>query len=103
MAHLPRNQGRGLSAVFVPKSVAVVGASDKEGKMGTTFMRNLSGFAGEVFSVSTSQDEVFGIPSYRSLLDIPGRVDLALVIVPARAVPEVLEDASRAGVQTARS
>ena len=62
MAHLPRNQGRGLSAVFVPKSVAVVGASDKEGKMGTTFMRNLSGFAGEVFPVSTSQDEVFESP-----------------------------------------
>ena len=67
-----------LDAVFTPRRVAVVGASDRPGKMGTTFMRNLAGFPGEVLPVTTSQDTVEGRKAYASLRDIPGRVDLEI-------------------------
>jgi acetate---CoA ligase (ADP-forming) len=90
-----------LDVVFTPRRVAVVGASDRPGKMGTTFMRNLAGFPGEVLPVTTSQDTVEGRRAYASLRDLPGRVDLAVVVVPAQEVREVMADAAAAGVGAA--
>jgi len=87
-----------LDAVFVPRRVAVVGASDEPGKVGTTFMRNLSGFSGEVIPVNPSRSEIAGRTAYRKLVDVPGRIDLAVAIVPARAVPDVVADAVSAHV-----
>ena len=60
-----------LESVFNPRAVAVVGASDRPGKMGTLFMRNLAGFPGDVIPVTTSQDRVDGRPAYASLRDVP--------------------------------
>ena len=90
-----------LDAVFTPRRVAVVGASDRRGKMGTTFMHNLAGFPGEVIPVTTSKETVEGRKAYASLRDIPGRVDLAVVVVPAPEVREVMTDAAAAGVGAA--
>jgi acyl-CoA synthetase (NDP forming) len=87
--------------VFTPRRVAVVGASDRPGKMGTTFMHNLAGFPGEVIPVTTSKETVEGRKAYASLRDIPGRVDLAVVVVPAPEVREVMTDAATAGVGAA--
>jgi acetate---CoA ligase (ADP-forming) len=92
---------RALELVFNPRRVAVVGASDRPGKMGTTFMRNLAAFAGEVVPVTTSQATVDDRTAYRRLQDIPGAVDLAVLVVPAGAVPEVMADAATAGVRAA--
>ncbi len=90
-----------LDAVFAPRRVAVVGASNRSGKMGTTFMRNLAAFPGEVIPVTMSQETVGGSKSYRSLRDVPGQVDLAVVVVPAEAVPGVMADAAAARVRAA--
>jgi acyl-CoA synthetase (NDP forming) len=87
--------------VFTPRRVAVVGASDRPGKMGTTFMHNLAGFPGEVIPVTTSKETVEGRKAYASLRDIPGRVDLAVVVVPAPEVREIMTDAAAAGVGAA--
>jgi acyl-CoA synthetase (NDP forming) len=92
---------RVLELVFNPRRVAVVGASDRPGKMGTTFMRNLAAFAGEVVPVTRSQATVDDRKAYRRLQDIPAGVDLAVVVVPAQAVPEVMADAAAAGVGAA--
>jgi acyl-CoA synthetase (NDP forming) len=92
---------RVLELVFNPRRVAVVGASDRPGKMGTTFMRNLAAFAGEVVPVTTSQETVDGRKAYPRLQDIPGGVDLAVLVVPAGAVPGVMADAAAAGVGAA--
>jgi acyl-CoA synthetase (NDP forming) len=92
---------RVFELVFNPRRVAVVGASDRPGKMGTTFMRNLAAFAGEVVPVTTSQATVDDRTAYPRLQDIPGGVDLAVLVVPARAVPEVMADAATAGVGAA--
>jgi len=90
-----------LEAVFRPRSVAVVGASDTPGKMGTTFMRNLEGFEGHVVPVSLTQSEVFGRPAYSSLREVADAIDLAVIVVPAPAVPGVLADAAERGVPAA--
>jgi acyl-CoA synthetase (NDP forming) len=90
-----------LELVFNPRRVAVVGASDRPGKMGTTFMRNLAAFAGEVVPVTRSQATIDDRKAYPSLQDVPGGVDLAVLVVPAGAVPEVMADAAAAGVGAA--
>lgn len=88
----------GLDAVFAPRRVAVVGASDEPGKVGTTFMRNLAGFCGDVIAVNPSRKEVAGKRAYASLSDVPGAIDLAVAIVPAGAVLGVVADAAQAHV-----
>jgi acetyltransferase len=90
-----------LDPVFNPRRVAVVGASDRPGRMGTTFMANLSGFPGDVIPVTPSADTVAGHKAYANLREIPGGVDLAVVVVPAAAVRDVVADAAAAGVGAA--
>jgi acetyltransferase len=86
-----------LDRIFDPRSVAVVGASDTPGKLGTTLMRNLDHFTGDVSPISASRDSVAGRQAYRRLQDVPGTVDLVVAAVPAAAVPDVVEDAAAAG------
>ncbi|MBV9816902.1 MAG: acetate--CoA ligase family protein [Solirubrobacterales bacterium] len=88
----------GLERVFAPRRVAVVGASDQDGKVGTSFMRNLEGFTGEVVPINPSRDEVLGHRAYARLADAPDRIDLAVAIVPAKAILEVVADAAAADV-----
>lgn len=90
-----------LAALFEPRRVALVGACEEPGRMGELLWRNLAGFPGEVVPVSRSAETVFGHRAYRSLRDVTGEVDLALVAVPAGAVPEVIADAGAAGVAVA--
>lgn len=90
-----------LSAVFEPRRVALVGASEQPGRMGELVWRNLAGFPGEVVPVSRSAKTVFGHRTYPSLRDVDGEVDLAVVIVPAAAVPDVIRDAGAKGVPAA--
>jgi acyl-CoA synthetase (NDP forming) len=87
----------GLDRVFDPRRVAVVGASDQPGKVGTTLMANLERFEGEVVPISSSRDEVAGRRAYGRLSDVPGGVDLVVAAVPAAAVPDVVDDAIVAG------
>lgn len=78
--------------------MAVVGASEKPGSPGGVLWRNLSGFPGEVVPVSRTSETIDGASAYRSLRDVPGTVDLAVVAVPAMAALEVVRDAVAAEV-----
>ena len=89
-----------LEALFAPRRIALVGASEDEGKVGTIFMRNLVGYDGEVIPVTKSRDTVMGRQAYPNLRDIPGPVDLCVVVVPAPAVPAIIDDAAASGVAT---
>lgn len=90
-----------LEAVFNPRRVALVGASDKPGSMGELFWRNLCGFPGEVVPVTPSAPTVGGVPTCRTLADLDRPVDLAVVVVRAEAVPAVVRDAAAARIPAA--
>lgn len=85
----------GLDALFTPRSLAVYGASAKDSrKLGNTLLRNAASFPGRVVAVNPTAAEVEGVPAVTAL---DGAVDLALISVPAPAVPQAVEDAARAG------
>lgn len=93
-------EGKRLDRVFYPDSVAVIGASRERGKIGHIVLENL--LSGEcdcsVHPVNPSADEVLGSRSYPTVLDVEGRVDLAVVVVPAPVVPGVLDECAEKGV-----
>jgi len=91
-----------LDKLFNPQSVAVVGATPKEGKVGHIVLKNIiSKFLGKVYAVNPSYTEILGVKCYPSVLDIPYEVDLIVIVVPARAVLDVLEQCGKKGVRNA--
>ncbi|MGH3520267.1 MAG: acetate--CoA ligase family protein [Haloechinothrix sp.] len=90
-----------LTAVFEPRRVALVGASDRPGTAGRLFWDNLASFPGEVVPVTPSAAEVGGHRSVPTLRDIDGDVDLAVVVTPAPAVAGVIADAAAKGIPAA--
>lgn len=91
----------GLEAVFAPRRVALVGASERPGTMGELFWRNLASFPGEVVPVTPSRRSLGGVKAYPSLASVDGEVDLAVVVVRAAEVPGVIRDAGAKGVPAA--
>lgn len=91
----------GLDALFTPSRVALVGASEQPGKTGELIWRGLADFPGEVVPVSRSASTVGGRRAYPSLAEVPGEIDLAVIVVPAAAVPQVIRDAAAKGVPAA--
>jgi acetyl coenzyme A synthetase (ADP forming)-like protein len=92
--------GEGVEVFFRPRGVAVIGAAREPGKVGHMVLRNLKeSFPGPVYPVNPRAREVLGLPAYPSILDVPDPVDLAVVAVPARIVPRVVEQAGRRGVR----
>ena len=96
----PGGNGRGLAAVFQPRRIALVGASDRAGTVGRLLWDNLADFPGEVLPVSQSAT-VGGRAAYPSLRDIPGEVDLAIIATPAASVPGIIRAAAGAKVTAA--
>jgi acetyl coenzyme A synthetase (ADP forming)-like protein len=90
-----------LAQFFAPRTVAVVGASARRGTIGGELFRNvLAGdFAGAAYPVNLKGDAVAGVRAYRSIADIEGGVDLAVVCVPGEHVLEAADDALRAGTK----
>ena len=88
----------GVSGLFSPERIAVVGATDREGSVGQAVMRNLtSGFDGTVLPVNPSRETVFGRPALDSVADADA--DLAVIIVPPDVVESVVREAGQAGVR----
>ena len=81
-----------LQALFRPNGLAVIGASAKPGKLGFTIFKNIldAGFAGPVVPVNPKGEAILGVPSVKSVDDIPAGTDLAVVIVPAASVPDTI-------------
>lgn len=90
-----------LEGLFEARSIAVVGVSEKPANLASRIVRNLAelGYQGEVYPVGRTADVVHGRPVLRSVLDAPGPVELAAVVVPALQVPGVLEECGRKGVR----
>src|SRR5918997_4479771 len=92
-----------LDAIFRPETVAVIGATERPGSVGRTIMWNLvsSPFGGTVFPVNSRRPSVLGIKAYPSVSEVPARVDLAVIVAPAPAVPEIIRECVEAGVEGA--
>lgn len=99
-APLPERDPR-LEAIFRPATVAVVGASAREGTIGQAIFRNIlhGGFTGVVHPVNTKARAVLGVRAFPSISDVPGAIDLAVIAVPATAVAAVADECGRKGVR----
>jgi len=92
-----------LDCIFRPRSVAVIGASEREGSVGRTMLWNLirSPFGGTVFPVNPQRHSVLGIKSYPDIASVPEVVDLAVIATPAATVPQVIRECVAVGVKGA--
>ena len=92
-----------IKNLFSPRSIAVVGASTRPDSVGRAIFSNilLSGYTGIVYPVNPKAHGILGVRAYHSVWDIPGGVDLAVIIVPSGAVPAVLEECGEKGVKGA--
>src|SRR6202165_3897428 len=93
----------GLDTLFVPDSVAVIGATERPGTVGRTVLSNLmeSRFRSKVYAVNPCHSEVLGLKTYKGIGDIPEQVDLAVVVTPALTVAHVIGECVDAGVKGA--
>lgn len=100
-ARAQRAEAEAVRLLLAPRSVAVIGASRERHSVGHAVLRNLllHEFAGPVYPVNRAADHVGGVRAVPSLDAIDGPVDLAVVVVPATEVPEVVEDCGRKGVK----
>lgn len=92
-----------LNAIFYPKTVAVIGASEKVGSVGRTLLRNLldQPFGATIFPVNPKRNNVLGIRSYADIVTIGEQIDVAVIATPAETVPDVMEQCVSAGVRGA--
>jgi acetyltransferase len=92
---------RTLDKIFNPTSIAVIGASDREGSVGYRLFRNLIsvGYRGVVYPVNHKHSSVQGIQAYPSVDKLPRQVDLAVIATPAETVPDLVEQCGKAGIQ----
>jgi len=92
-----------LSAFLMPTSVAVIGASVKEDSVGFAVFSNIlhTGYKGVVYPVNPNAKAILGVRCFPSILDIPDPIDLAVICIPSRFVPQVIFDCGRKGVKGA--
>ncbi|MFP5253374.1 MAG: GNAT family N-acetyltransferase [Actinomycetes bacterium] len=95
-----RAEAASIQNFFAARSIAVIGASRRQDTIGQTLVRNLvlGDYQGRVYVVNPAADSVAGMPAYPSVAAIPDEVDIAIVAVPAEAVPDVVLDCAAKGV-----
>jgi acetyl coenzyme A synthetase (ADP forming)-like protein len=90
-----------LNKLFKPKSIAVVGASGTPGKIGYTVLDNIirEGFKGKIYPINPSCEDILGLKTYASVMDIPGECDAALITVPAKFCLQVVDECGKKGIK----
>ncbi|MFI4952694.1 MAG: acetate--CoA ligase family protein [Burkholderiales bacterium] len=83
---------RDMNRIMKPDAVAVIGASTEEGKIGNSVMKNLinGGYQGEIYPINPSAGEIMGRKAYKSVKDVPGKIDVAVFAIPAKFVAQAL-------------
>lgn len=90
------------SLFLSPKSIAIIGASDKEGSVGRAITSNiLKGYTGKIFPISPTRETVFDKKAYKSVLDVPDTIDLAVVVTKNDVVIPVIEECGKKGIRGA--
>jgi acetyltransferase len=98
-----RSQDQPLEPIFNPKTVAIVGATDKPNSVGRTLVWNLvsNPFGGSIYPVNPKRSQVLGIPAYPTLKSIPAEIDLAIIATPAATIPAIISECVEKGVKGA--
>ena len=96
-----KNIAEQLDPIFKPKSIAVIGASNSPAKWGFRMLNRplRTGYRGAIYPINNKEEQIGDLPVYRSVLDIPENVDLAIITVPAAQVPEVMKECVKKGVK----
>ncbi len=90
------------SVFLSPKSIAIIGASDKEGSIGRAITSNImKGYKGTIYPISPTRDTVFDKKAYKTVLDVSEQIDLAVVVTKNTIVPTVLEECGKKGIKGA--
>jgi len=90
-----------LDSIMRPQSIAIVGASSKPGTVGNEIVSKLKeyGFAGAMYPVNPKADEICGIKAYKSILEVPSKVDLAVIVVSKDQVFGVIDQCNEKGIK----
>jgi acetyltransferase len=98
---LLKHRSSELDVFFAPTSVALIGATENPGSVGRTILKNLiaTPFGGTIFPVNPKRPNVLGIKAYPKIGDVPGKVDLAIIVTPAPTVPALVRECVQAGVK----
>jgi acetyltransferase len=92
-----------LDCFFKPESVAVIGASEKEGSFGSMLVQNLvrGGFPGSILPVNRNYSQIHGLTAHAAITALPAPADLAIIAIPIKDVPEIIKKCGRAGIRAA--
>jgi acyl-CoA synthetase (NDP forming) len=85
---------KGIDVLFNPKSIAVIGASSTKGKLGNDVVRNLieSEYGGRIYPINPKGGEILGLKTFRSVSEVAGAIDVAVIVIPAKYVLPVVEE-----------
>ena len=90
------NEKETFKPLFTPQTIALIGASNIEGKMGNLFIRHLlDGFPGKIFPVHPTAKEVAGLPAYPDITEIPEPIDLAIPLIPGKLLHNMVKNCSK--------
>ena len=92
-----------LTPLLEPRSVGIIGASEREASLGNVLMRNMleAGYKGKLFAINPKHEKVHGVICYKSVEDVPQRLDLVVIAVRAEKAPAIVDACGRAGVKAA--
>ena len=90
-----------LDPLFKPRAVALIGASQKELSIGNVIIKNLLhyNYRGPIYPINPKVEEIRGLKAYPSVMDVPGEVDLAHIVIPPPFVPDEVENCGKKGIR----
>ena len=92
-----------LTRLFEPRSVAIIGATERAGKIGEVLLANMlaAGYQGRLFAVNPKYRKLHGIDCFSTVRALPQEVDLAVIATPAATVPDLIDECGRSGIRAA--
>ena len=95
------NEQHYLTSLFEPKSVAIIGASDRENSVGNVLFKNIleSGYKGMLYPINPKHETIQGVRAYKSIEEIGARVELAVIATRPQTVPDIVEQCGRSGIK----
>lgn len=89
-----------MKRIFSPEAIAIIGASSDPAKLGYSTVKNIidGGYKGKIYPINPKADEIMGLQCYKDINDVPGTVDVAIIIIPAKFVPDAITNIGKKGV-----